>query len=61
MRKVVVFEKSKKWWHESPDLDLLNNQIADIEQDGWSVISVSANTNLFGIISSYTILIELNE
>ncbi|GAA0859832.1 hypothetical protein [Aliiglaciecola litoralis] len=61
MRKVVVFNKSKKWWHESPDIQLLNNQIADIESDGWSVVSVSANTNLFGIISSYTILIELIE
>ncbi len=61
MRKVVIFEKAKKWWHETPDLELLNNQIADIEQDGWSIISVASNTNLFGIISSYTILIELNE
>lgn len=61
MRKVVIFEKSKKWWHESPDLDLLNEQIANIEKDGWVIVSVSANTNLFGTISSYTILIELIE
>jgi hypothetical protein len=59
MRKVVIFERTKKWWHESPDVELLNQQIAEIESDGWSVISVSANTNLFGLISSYTILIEL--
>jgi len=61
VRKVVVFDKSKKWWHESPDLALLNNQIADIEKEGWSIISVTANTNLFGTISSYIILIELIE
>lgn len=58
MRKVVVFEKTKKWWHESPDLELLNGRIAEIENDGWNVISVSANTNFFGIIASFTILIE---
>ncbi|WP_299946887.1 hypothetical protein [uncultured Microbulbifer sp.] len=58
MRKVVIFDKAKKWWHESPDLDLLNAQIAEIENDNWAVVSVTANTNLFGMISSFTILIE---
>ncbi|MBA6265593.1 hypothetical protein [Colwellia sp. Bg11-12] len=58
MRKVVIFNKTKKWWHETPDLDLLNSQIAEIESDNWKVISVAANTNLFGIIASFTILIE---
>lgn len=61
MRKVVIFDKAKKWWHESPDLDLLNEQIAEIEKDGWMIVSVSANTNLIGNISSYTIPIELIE
>jgi hypothetical protein len=59
MRKVVLFSKAKKWWHESPDVDLLNAQITDIEKDDWSIVSVSANTNFLGFISSYTILIEL--
>jgi hypothetical protein len=38
---------------------LLNAQITEIEKDGWSIVSVSANTNFLGFISSYTILIEL--
>lgn len=34
MRKVVMFSKTKKWWHESPDLALLNTQISEMEQEG---------------------------
>ncbi|MAD17534.1 MAG: hypothetical protein CL579_15920 [Alteromonadaceae bacterium] len=59
MRKVVLFSKTKKWWHESPDIDLLNTQITEMEKDGWLVISISANTNFLGFISSYTLLVEL--
>ena len=58
MRKVVIFKRAKKWWHESPDVDLLNVQIEEIERDGWNVISVTSNANLFGVITSFTILIE---
>ena len=58
MRKVVLFSKAKKWWHESPDLDLLNAQITEMEKDGWAIISISANTNFLGFISSYIILVE---
>lgn len=39
MRKVVLFSKAKKWWHESPDVDLLNAQITEIEKDDWSIVS----------------------
>lgn len=59
MTKVVLFSKTKKWWHESPDIDLLNAQITEMEKDGWLVISISANTNFLGFISSYTLLVEL--
>ena len=58
MRKVVIFKRTKKWWHDSPDVDLLNAQIEEIESDGWKVISVTSNANLFGVITSFTILIE---
>ena len=58
MRKVVIFKRAKKWWHESPDVDLLNVQREEIERDGWNVISVTSNANLFGVITSFTILIE---
>ena len=58
MRKVVIFKRAKKWWHESPDVDLLNVQIEEIEREGWNVISVTSNANLFGVITSFTILIE---
>lgn len=58
MRKVVIFNKTKKWWHETPDVDLLNVKLSEIENDNWNIISVTANTNLFGIVCSFTILIE---
>jgi len=58
MKKVVIFSKTKGFWGGEPDIDLLNKQIEEAENEGWSVISVTANTSLFGGISSYTILIE---
>lgn len=61
MRKVVVFDKVSRWWYETPNIDLLNEQIAEIESDGWQILSVTANTNSLGLISSYTLLIELAE
>jgi hypothetical protein len=58
MRKVVNFSKKKSIWSGEPDLDLLNTQIQEIENDGWHIVSVTANSQfLFGIMS-YTILIE---
>ena len=58
MRKIVVFNKATHWLFGSVDLALLNAQITEIENDGWQVISVSANTHFFGGIVSYTLLIE---
>jgi hypothetical protein len=59
MRKVVHFDKPDSAWVWKPDLNLLNAQIESIENDGWRVLSVTANTNLLGMVMSYTILIEL--
>jgi hypothetical protein len=58
MKKVVIFNKKKSFWSDGPDLDLLNAQIQEMESDGWELVSVAANTNLMGGISSFTILIE---
>lgn len=59
MRKLILFDKKRSWWFSiAPDVDLLNNQIGEIERDGWKVISITGNTNLFGSISSFTILVE---
>lgn len=43
------------------DIILLNTQIQEIENDGWKIILVTANTALIGKIMSFTILIESPE
>lgn len=58
MRKIVHFSKKKNWFLTEPDLDLLNQQIAEIEGDGWNIISVQSNCNFAGVVSSYTLLVE---
>ncbi|WP_018981312.1 hypothetical protein [Salinimonas chungwhensis] len=58
MRKIVHFSKTKNWFYTEPDLDLLNRQIAEIESNGWNVISVQSNCNFFGVTTSYTLLID---
>ncbi|WP_462151070.1 hypothetical protein [Pseudoalteromonas xiamenensis] len=58
MRRVVIFSNKKSILSTEPDIERLNKQIEDIEKDGWTVLSVSANTDFLGGISSYTILIE---
>ena len=61
MRKVVIFNKKKSYWSDGPDLELLNKQIQEMEGDGWSLCSIETNINLFGMITSYTLLIESNQ
>ena len=39
MRKVVIFSKTKSFWSNDPDLDLLNAQIQEMESDGWELVS----------------------
>ncbi len=58
MKKVILFSNTKKWWHECPDIDLMNTKISEMENEGWDVISISANTNFLGFVTSYTILLE---
>ncbi|TDF38192.1 hypothetical protein EYS14_10870 [Alteromonadaceae bacterium M269] len=61
MRKVVVFFKPKSWWNRDPDIDYLNSEIAKVEKEGWSIVSASSNTNIFGLITSFTVLVEYLE
>ena len=57
MRKVLEFKK-RRLWIGDVNLDLLNEQILDIEKDGWRVISITPSSDFFGRVSSYTLLIE---
>ena len=57
MRKVLEFNK-RRYWIGDVNLDLLNQQIVTIENDGWKVISINPCSDLFGRVSSYTLLIE---
>ena len=61
MRKIVVFNKVKHWLFGSVDLDLLNTQITEMEKDGWSLVSISTNTNLFGWVTSFNLLVESSD
>lgn len=61
MKKIVNVSKKKHWFSGEPDLDLLNHQIAEIEKEGWRIISVTTNCNLIGGIQSYTLLIECDD
>ncbi|PHI38918.1 hypothetical protein CBQ28_02640 [Pseudoalteromonas sp. GCY] len=58
MRRVVIFNKKKHFFSPGPDVELLNQEIEQIEQDGWKVLSVTANCDFLGNIGSFTILIE---
>lgn len=61
MRKIVIFDKRRRWPPWEVDLEKLNIQIGEIESDGWVVISAQANVHLLGQISSFTLLIEQTE
>ncbi len=58
MRKIVNVSKKKHGFSAEPDLELLNQQIEEIEKEGWKVISIATNCNLLGAISSYSLLLE---
>jgi len=59
LRRVIEFNK-KRFWIGDVNLDLLNEQILEIENDGWKIISITPNSSLFGYVVSYTLLIETN-
>jgi hypothetical protein len=59
MRKIIGFSK-KRGRIGDVNLDLLNEQILQIENDGWKVISVTPNCSFLECIHSYTLLVELS-
>ncbi len=59
LRRVIEFNK-KRFWIGDVNLDLLNEQILEIENDGWKIIPITPNSSLFGYVVSYTLLIETN-
>lgn len=61
MLKVELFNKKKKWWSTSIDLDLLNARIVELENEGCKIQSLRENVNFMGEIASYLILIEDNK
>ncbi|TPH12884.1 hypothetical protein [Litorilituus lipolyticus] len=60
MQRVLEFKK-QSFWSNQIDMKALNEQIASLNQEGWSVKALTANTSFFGRINSYTILLELLE
>jgi len=57
LRRVLEF-KERRFWIGDVNLALLNEQIQDIEKDGWRVVSVTPSSDFLGRVSSYTLLIE---
>ena len=59
MQKVIEF-KNRNFWSSQIDTDQLNQKIAILNKDGWSVKSITTNSTFFGAVSSYSLLLELN-
>ena len=57
MQRVVVFRKLSVWSGQ-PDLDKLNEKIAELNRDGWRVTDVAPASGITGMIRSYTLLVE---
>ncbi|GGW74917.1 hypothetical protein [Alteromonas halophila] len=60
MQRIVEFRKLN-FWSGKPGVEALNKKISELNKDGWYVQSVVPNTTFFGVISSYTLLLQLTE
>jgi len=60
IQKIIEFKK-QRFWSSSVDIEALNEKIFHLNQDGWRVLTVSSAHNMFGLITSYTILVELKK
>ncbi|OHU86041.1 MULTISPECIES: hypothetical protein [Pseudoalteromonas] len=58
MKKVFTFSKKKHWFSSEPDLELLNQQLEELQNQGLTVESVTPVANLLGAIDSYVILLS---
>ena len=60
MQRVIEFKK-KNFWSSQIDIHALNEKISALNKDGWVVKSITPNSTFIGIVSSYTLLVELIE
>lgn len=58
MQKIVEFKK-RNFWSSRIDMTLLNEKIEQYNKDGWMVINITPIFTLFGVVSGYTLLIQL--
>jgi hypothetical protein len=59
LQKVIEFKK-KGFWSNQVDLNSLNNKISELTKEGWVIKSLTPNTSFFGLVTSYTMFIELS-
>ncbi|MCF6436378.1 hypothetical protein [Pseudoalteromonas sp. MMG022] len=55
---MFTFSKRKHWLASQPDLDLLNQQLEELQEQGLVVESVTPVTSLLGAIDCYVILLS---
>lgn len=55
-QKVVVFKK--KHMFEKSSLESINAEILELNRDGWSIRSLTPNTDHFGSANTYIALCE---
>lgn len=57
MQKVVLF-KTLSFWSSQPNISELNSKIASLNNEGWSVVSITPSYSIAGLVRSYTLLLE---
>lgn len=55
---VVEFKKLKRFWYPEVDTSKLNDRIFELKNEGWSVLSITPNSNWQGVVKSYSILLQ---
>ncbi|MBQ4846907.1 hypothetical protein [Pseudoalteromonas sp. MMG005] len=58
MKKVFIFSKKKSWFSTQPDLNLLNQQLEKLQNQGLVVDSITPAITLFGAIDSFIIVLS---
>jgi hypothetical protein len=57
LQRVIEFKKLS-FWTSRPDLAQLNEQILQLNKDGWRVVTIAPNCTMLGLVTSYTLLLE---
>ena len=60
MQKIIEFKK-RNFWSSQVDINQLNDKIYQLNQDGWRVLTVTANNSYFSGVFSYTLLLEIKD